>query len=671
MFALTLWRLPARLSPLADLLVRAWLAHAMWRTGLTAVADWHGTVVAMHPVDGLFGLTPSVLAGIAVAARFVLPVLLLLGLFTRLAAIPLLGVALGAAAREGIGPAIWAVMFGWYALIGPGLISLDRLLGQGANDSALPFARPVGGALAWLRGTLRPVLRTALRAAAVGVLVQMGAMTMHPAALCATLLVVGAATPFAALALIALVADPTMRGMSDPLFSWTALCLLIAAEGAGPLSLDAVIEEQLSRRARRRTPAETLPQVVVVGGGFGGLAAARALARAPCQVTVVDRANHTLFQPLLYQVATAALSPADIAVPVREVLRGQANASVRMGEVTRIDRAAKHVITADGQSLPYDYLILATGARHGYFGNDAWEAHAPGLKTVEDATELRRRILLAFERAEAAEDPADRAALMTFAIIGGGPTGVELAGAIAELAGHALAGEFRRIDPRAARVILFHLGDRLLPTFPPPLSAHAAEALTRLGVDVRLNAGVEAVSATGVVSGGTEIPCRTAFWAAGVMASPAGKWLGVDTDRSGRVPVGPDLTVAGAPDIFVIGDTAASNGWAGKPVPGLAPAAKQMGEYAARAVAARLTGAPATKPFAYKHAGSLATIGRREAVAELGRLHLSGATAWWFWGAVHLLFLANARSRFAVFVQWAWAYLTLNRGIRLITAPPR
>jgi NADH dehydrogenase len=409
------------------------------------------------------------------------------------------------------------------------------------------------------------------------------------------------------------------------------------------------------------------PRVVILGAGFGGLSAAKALRNAPCDVVVIDRRNYHLFQPLLYQVATAALSPAEIASPIRSILSRQKNARVLMARVTGIDTQRKRVLLQDGREEPFDYLIVATGARHAYFGHDDWANCAPGLKKIDDAIDIRRRILLAFERAETTEDAEERKALLTFVVIGGGATGVEMAGAIAEVAHWALADEFRVIDPTQARVILVEAGPRLLPAFPPDLSEHARKALEKLGVEVHLGRAVEHCDATGIVYGGERLAARTIIWGAGVQASPAAKWLGVEKDRAGRVVVAKDLTAPGHSDIFVIGDTAAVLDDKGQPVPGIAPAAKQMGAYAARVIAACLAGIAPPGPFRYRHAGSLATIGRSAAIADFGWLKVKGWIAWWLWGIAHIYFLIDFRSRFIVAMQWFWSYLTFRRGARLIT----
>ncbi len=411
---------------------------------------------------------------------------------------------------------------------------------------------------------------------------------------------------------------------------------------------------------------EARPEVVIVGAGFGGMWAAKALARAPVRITVIDRQNYHLFQPLLYQVATAALSPGDIAWPIRRMLRRQQNTRVLLGEVTGIDVQRRAVALGEQQSIPYDFLILATGVRHDYFGHDDWERSAPGLKELDDATRIRRRILLAFERAECETDPSMQRRLLTFVIVGGGPTGVELAGAIAELARRALAADFRHIDPTHARIVLCEAGERVLPAFPEPLSRYAARALARLGVEVRLMSPVTECGPWGVTVGSEKIEAATVLWGAGVAASPVARWLGIDSDRVGRVKVAPDLSVSGLPEVFVVGDVALVVDRNGRPLPGVAPAAKQAGTYAGRVIAARVSGKPEPGPFRYRDFGNLATIGRRAAVIDFGWLRLKGALAWWIWGLAHIYFLIGMRNRLVVSLQWLWAYLTFDRGARLI-----
>jgi NADH:ubiquinone reductase (H+-translocating) len=407
------------------------------------------------------------------------------------------------------------------------------------------------------------------------------------------------------------------------------------------------------------------PRVVIIGGGFGGLSTAKGLANAPFEVTLIDRNNHHLFQPLLYQVATAGLSPADIASPIRGILGRQRNVKVMLADVSGIDAARKEVI-ADRRRIGYDYLVLATGARHAYFGHGDWAAFAPGLKTIDDATYLRRRILLAFERAENETNADARRGLMTFVVVGGGPTGVEMAGAIAELARRALVKDFRSIDPLCARIILVEGAPRLLTPFDPSLSDAALRSLKQIGVDVRLGAAVTQCSCEGVRLGDEFIATRTIIWAAGVMASPAGHWLGAETDRAGRVKVRADLSVPGHPHVFVIGDTAAVACPDGATLPGVAPVAKQQGQYVARALIARRQGRTVAA-FRYRDFGSLATIGRSRAVAQFGKLRLSGFPAWLLWSVAHVYFLIGFRNRFVVALNWAWSYITFQRGSRLIT----
>jgi NADH dehydrogenase len=412
-------------------------------------------------------------------------------------------------------------------------------------------------------------------------------------------------------------------------------------------------------------PANSRRRVVIIGGGFGGLSAAKALAGGPFDVTLIDRHNYHLFQPLLYQVATAGLSPADIASPIRNILRGHDNVSVILADVSGIDTQRKEIL-AEGRHIPYDTLIVATGARHTYFGHDAWASFAPGLKTIDDATYLRRRILLAFERAETETDPEERRRLLNFVVIGGGPTGVEMAGAIAELARRALQADFRSIDSRDARIVLIEAADRLLTPFDPALSEAAKKSLEQLGVEVRLGTAVTDCSCGGVWIGKDHVPSRTLIWAAGVMASPAGRWLKAGTDRAGRVIVDENLSVPGHPDIFVIGDTALALDESGKPLPGVAPVAKQQGQYLAKLLLDRTRGKE-TPPFRYRDFGSLATIGRKRAVAQFGGVKLHGFIAWLLWCVAHIYFLIGFRNRLAVAINWAWNYLTFQRGSRLIT----
>ena len=407
-------------------------------------------------------------------------------------------------------------------------------------------------------------------------------------------------------------------------------------------------------------------RVVIVGAGFGGLETAHRLAGAPVEITLIDRRNHHLFQPLLYQVATASLATSEIAWPIRYLLRGRQEVTTLFATVSGVDPAGKRVLLEDGGALPYDTLVLATGARHAYFGHDEWEPFAPGLKTLEDATTIRRRILVAFERAEREPDAERRAARLTFVIIGAGPTGVELAGTIAELAHDTLPSDFRNIDTRKTRVVLIEAGTRVLAGFADDLSAYAQRSLESMGVEVLLGQPVTECNRDGVVYGGNRLAAKTIIWAAGVRASPAAEWLDAPADRAGRLQVLPDLSVPGHPDIFAIGDTVVIAGPDGNPVPGIAPAAKQQGRYVADCIKARLRGV-ALGPFHYKHAGSLAQIGKRQAVIDFGRFKLRGTLAWWIWGVAHIYFLIGVRNRLAVAMSWLWNYVRDQRSARLIT----
>ena len=412
------------------------------------------------------------------------------------------------------------------------------------------------------------------------------------------------------------------------------------------------------------------PRVVIIGGGFGGLYAARALKRDDVELTVLDRTNHHLFQPLLYQVATATLAPTDITAPIRWLLRKQRNTTVLMTEVERVDVERRVVVTEEPREFPYDYLIVAAGARHSYFSHPEWEKVAPGLKSIDDAIRLRQRILSAFERAEMTSDPAERAAWLTFVIVGGGPTGVELAGMLPTIATHSLPRDFRNIAHERVRVVLLEGGPKVLVTYPDALSEHARLDLTNLGVEVRTGALVTKVERGLVqVGGGETIRSNTVIWAAGNAASPLGKSLGAPTDRVGRVPVEPDLSVPGHPEVFVIGDMASIT-TKGKPVPGVAPAAMQMGAHAARNIRRDLEQRPRV-PFVYRNKGDLATIGRHRAIADFGRLQLSGWIAWWFWLFLHIMYLAGFRNRLSVLIEWAYSYFTYERGARLITRGER
>ena len=670
------------LYPFLDLAIRLWLAQLFWVSGVLKLANWDNALLLATYEYPVPWLDPATAAALGIAIEVIGPVLLALGLATRLAAIPLLILTLVIQFeyRALDQHLYWAALFGWYVVMGAGPLSLDQLLAPGLAASALPLVKPLGRLYAALTRYFGPVYQLALRlwlATLWFTPVLVGRSFLEAVlGFVSPLLALGLATRLAAIgALLALLGAGFMGADEIQNINRLYECLLlglIVLRGPGPIAADALLKQQLTRwfpplESWSDAALADVPHVVVIGAGFGGLKAAHGLRLAACRITVIDKRNYHLFQPLLYQVATASLSPADVATPIRALFRDQHNVRVLLGEVADVDAAAQQVILSDGARIDYDYLVLATGARHSYFGRDDWEPYAPGLKRIDDATAIRRRLLLAFEQAENCADPEERQRLLTFVIVGGGPTGVELAGAIAELAQHGLAGEFRNIDPAQARVLLVQSAPRLLPAFPESLSAVSAQSLRALGVEVLTKSRVEKIDAEGVLVSGQRIGSRTVFWAAGVMASPAAQWLQAAADPAGRLKVGPDLTVPGLPNVFAIGDTALSDAWNGQPVPGLAPAAKQQGAYVASAIKARLEGRAGLPPFRYHHLGNLATIGRQAAVVDFGWIRFSGALAWWLWGVAHVFFLVDTRKRLSVAIEWFWAYLTYKRGTRLIT----
>lgn len=646
------------------LAARIWLSQAVFV---------HGIMMMMRA--GGFTQEPS---GWGALLQGILPTLLTFGLLTRPVALILLaGGSLAALDLDLHWPQ--RLLLIWLLAQGAGPLSLDFLMRGGLAQvpvSGIRAARRLYGVFDRLTAEILPFgTRICLAVAIAG---GSGA-ARWPQLLSGDLLtapwwlivlswsfITGLLTRPVALLFCGLAPLASLAGTGQDTMGVILLLLLVTVNGPGKLSLDWVVAQAaVNSLSAERGVTDGLPHVVVVGGGFGGIATVKALRHTACRITLIDQRNHTLFQPLLYQVATAALSPGDIAVPIRSVVRGQQNVRVRLGEVTGVDLTQHEVVLPDAR-VPFDFLVLATGARHSYFGRSDWAPLAPGLKNVEDATAIRSRMLRAFEQAENMDDAELRRACLTFVVVGGGPTGVELAGALAELARTGMEREYRRIDPTTARVILIQSAPRLLPTFSPRSSMRAEQSLVRLGVEVLKGAKVTGIERDGVDVDGARIYARTTFWAAGVTASPAASWLGKDGDRSGRVAVGDDLAVAGCPGVFAIGDTAASNAWAGGPVPGLAPAAKQQGHHVARVIQAAVGGRAAPPPFRYRHYGNLATIGRLTAVAELGRLNLWGAPAWWFWGLAHVFFLAGGRNRVAVTLNWLWAYLTYRRSTRLI-----
>jgi NADH dehydrogenase FAD-containing subunit/uncharacterized membrane protein YphA (DoxX/SURF4 family) len=666
-------------APFVDLWARLSLGKAFFISGMLKLGNWPLALELAqqeYPVSWLNPHAAAVLgAGIEVGGS----ILLVLGLFVRPAALAMmiLSLIIQFSYRELDVNLFWAALFGWYVLRGAGAFSFDRVLAKGFMISALPLSAQALRLAGWLTRAVFPVYLLALRLWLAAALLEFNVpaslfplmtfteLTAACALPLALLLALGFATRLAcAVSCVGLILVWSMMPVDGFTLYAPLLFALLSTSGAGPLSLDRLLAAVLARRAPESTNED--PHVVIVGAGFGGIACAQALQYERVRVTLIDRRNYSLFQPLLYQVATASLSPADIATTIRAAFRGNPRLTVLCGTASDIDPQLR-TVKVDGRDYTYDHLILATGATHSYFGHERWATHAPGLKTVEDAIAVRGRILTAFERAEASENMAERQRLLTFLVCGGGPTGVELAGAIAELARHGLQNDFRNIDPAAARVVLVQSGPRILPTFSENLSSFARESLERLGVEVRVGNRVEAIDESGAVVNGVRVPAATVLWAAGVVASPAAQWLKQPGDAAGRVKVTGDLSVPGWPNIFAIGDTAASFAWNGLAVPGLAPAAKQQGVYVASVLRARVRSSTAPPPFVYKHQGSLATIGRQSAVADFGWLTLSGARAWWIWGAVHIFFLAGLRNRISVFVGWLWCYFTFRVGVQLIT----
>lgn len=679
------------LGPLLDVLIRWSLAQMFFVSAVLKLADWDRALDLARYEYPVTWLDPVTAAWLGVGVEFAGGILVAAGLGARVAALALAALSLVIQFEYQALDAhlFWVALLGWIAVRGAGPFSLDRMMAPGLAQSALPFARFTTKVLERFTKVAVPIHQLLLRSwigLAVGCVAagELGSSAVLPMSSAAPIaapfaivlvaaLVIGLGTRVAAALLAAGVLTTAVASemTTGTAAGWFAAFALLAVHGPGPIAVDAMLLRWLTRRfpqveGKPAFALDGLPHVVIVGAGFGGIACATRLARTPVRITLIDRQNYHLFQPLLYQVATAALSPGDIAIPIRSVFREQFNARVIFGEVSGVDTQQCEVVVGD-QRVAYDYLVLATGAAHSYFGRDEWAPFAPGLKRVEDATEVRRRILTAFERAEAAEDEATRDEHLTFLVVGGGPTGVELAGAIAELARFGMTGEFRRIDPARARVVLVQAGTRILPTFPEVLSARTNAALAKLGVEVLTDSRVERIDATGVMVSGRCIASRTVLWAAGVVASPAARWLGAKQDAAGRLEVGADLLVPGFDNVFALGDTALSKGWHGGPVPGLAPAAKQGGAYVASVIRARVLGKRAPQPFRYRHLGSLATIGRKAAVADFGFVRLSGAAAWWLWGAIHVGFLVGVRNRVSVLFDWFWSYLTFTGATRLIT----
>jgi NADH dehydrogenase/putative oxidoreductase len=679
--------------PYVELIIRLWIAKLFFFFGIQQLMHWTAALVDEENPFPL--LAPIVSAYLSTGANLLCAILLVLGAMTRYASLPLLILAFITQLRfEPFDTQLfWIALFCWYCIHGAGPISLDHLLRRGLADSALPLVPRAIRFSQWLRSSGTPWYLTVLRlwlgaalvvAASADARLSLGAsaerwlpldvamrLPMMAALVGGVALMIGAGTRYVALLLLLglfafSVVDPRL---SDSIYLLMLLAIL-AVHGGGVLAIDALARRWQSRLfsipSSGGLASRGWPRVVIVGAGFGGLRCAQALRGTKAAVTLIDRNNFHLFQPLLYQVATAALSPGDIAMATRQIFRDAPATRLLLSTVTGIDTEKRLVLT-ERREIPYDYLVLATGATHSYFGKDEWARYAPGLKHLEDALEVRRRILTAFERAEESEHESEKAALLTFLIVGGGPTGVELAGAIAELARFGLNQDFRTCNPANARIILVQAGARLLPTFPERLSGIAQRALETLGVEIRLASRVNHIDERGVGVDGERIEARTILWAAGVAASPAATWLKAPSDRAGRIVVGEDLRVPGMADVFAVGDTVASNAWNGQPVPGLAPAAKQGGAYVAKQIRALIEARAPEPAFRYRHLGSLATIGRKAAVADFGAFKLWGAPAWWLWGVVHIGFMLGMRNRVATLLNWFWSYLKFGGGIRLIT----
>ena len=684
--------------PILDVFIRIGLAQNFFVSGLLKITNWQAALYLSENEYRVSWMDPVTAAYTGVAIELVCPILLAVGLLSRYAAIPMLILTLVVQFNyNAVDSQLFsAALLGWLIVYGAGAFSLDALLRRGLADSALPLAASAVRAADWVRTHFSPWYLSGVRIWLAAALL-IGTASMWPHALqpptglaawlpirsatlwpsvsllgASGLLLLGWLTRYLSIALAVLSLGAAMMQALDGSEAYLCATLaLLAVFGGGRLSVDAVLSWLLRRRfpelaGKPAFSLDGLPRVVIVGAGFGGLTCALALRRTRVAVTLIDRSNYHLFQPLLYQVATAGLSPGDIASPIRQQFRESFNTRVLLGTVTGVDVSNQRVLIAN-HHIPYDFLVLATGAAHSYFGKDQWQPYAPGLKRIEDATAIRGRLLTAFERAEATDNAEERQALLTFLIVGGGPTGVELAGAIAELARYGMEKDFRQFDPATARILLVQSGPRVLPAFGEHLAAIAQRSLQRLGVEVLVASRVEHIDASGVTVAGKRIAARTVLWAAGVMASPAGQWLDAATDAAGRIKVAADLSISGYKNIFAIGDTALSMAWNGQPVPGLAPAAKQGGTYVAKLIRSRLEGRAVPGEFVYRHRGSLATIGRQAAVADFGRIKLWGAPAWWLWGLVHVGFLVGLRNRVATMINWFWAYLTFGGGIRLIT----
>jgi NADH dehydrogenase FAD-containing subunit/uncharacterized membrane protein YphA (DoxX/SURF4 family) len=671
--------------PFVDLGIRFCLASAFFHSGATKAFNWQHAMYLAHFEYPVIWMSPEHATLAVVIVELICPVLLLLGLFTRLAALPMAILMIVIQANYVVLDTnlFWAAILSTYIVFGAGPLSLDALIAPGLEDSPLPIVPRLVRAAERVSRLAGPAFQLLLRLwlgwalmrlpSPMGIFPENSVHSFLPqvaSIVGGLMMTLGLGATVVNKAFAALIVDSQMMTAGDTASFWMILLMArFGIIGAGPFSFDNYLYNRLTEWMKPnhgKVGADDWPRVVIVGAGFGGMACALKLRHLAVHLTIIDRHNYNLFQPLLYQVATAGLAPADIASPIRSEFRDDPNVRVMMETVTGIDLDLQRVRMLD-KELPFDLLIIATGASHSYFGNDDWARFAPGLKRVDDATMIRGKLLSAFESAENAKDTTERDACLTFVVVGGGPTGVELAGAIAELARFGLEEEFRNIEPAAARIILVESGPRLLSAFPEQLSLHAKDSLQKLGVEVRVNSRVRGIDDAGVTIDKQKLQARTVLWAAGVVASPAAEWLKADVDRSGRIRVDEHLRVPGHPNVFAIGDTAASLGWNGRLVPGLAPAAKQGGQYVASVIRSQLEKRVLPAAFAYRHQGSLATIGRSSAVADFGRVRLWGAPAWWLWGMVHVLFLSGMRNRLSVVIAWIWAYLTFRSGSRLIT----
>lgn len=690
--------------PFFDLILRIYFAKIFIFLGIRILSvdktlSWAGPLL-----DTYWGVSIALVGG----------VLVLLGLLTRIAAVALLIMTIIVQIQFDYQPllntqTILILLLGWTVIFGAGKISLDQAFG-GVKDSAIFLSKPISILYEETTRFVGPFYQLALRfwiaciAMTAGWVALQSGWSPYPvlgyrlssSLLTAfhyhgyemTLLMVGALIGLGAFTrlislggMISLVVVlcfffPSVINVFqyDEAVAWIFLLGLLLFHGPGSVSIDHWIKKITQRWLHHRyvgglAHKKSLPHVVIIGGGFGGVAAAKSLKTTACRITLIDQHNYHLFQPLLYQVATAGLSPAEIAAPIRSLFVDQPNIDIKLGEVVAIDSSNREIKLNNQDPVSYDYLILATGAQHSYFGQDQWSTFAPGLKKIEDAIAIRQKVLSSFEQAENLEDSSAidaQTPLLTIVIVGGGPTGIELAGAFAELAHDGMHHEFRHIDPKKAQIILVEAGPRLLASMPEKLSEFSRKSLENLGVTVLLNTPVESIDQEGIIAKGQRFASKNVFWAAGVQGSKAAQWLNAPVDRAGRIEVNPDLSVPGFDNVFAIGDTISVKAWDNKLMPGIAPAAKQSGKYVAQLIQNHIEEKPPLKPFRYQHYGNLATIGRSLAVIDFGHFQMSGSLAWWFWCGIHLYFINNMRNRFQIMLQWFWSYLTFKKSSRII-----